>query len=58
MVESIVVKPDNILEIHLNDGTSYIKKWKYSRKDSWTPVMKERARQRAIKQHQGGKNNG
>lgn len=42
------------------DGTTIERKWDdYSRTNSWTPEMKEKARQRALKQHdERRKNNG
>lgn len=49
----IVPKPNHLIYI-LNDGTSVEKVWKdHSRRDSWTPEMKEKARQQALKRNRG-----
>lgn len=49
----IVPKPNHLIYI-LNDGTSVKKVWKdHSRRDSWTPEMKEKARQQALKRNRG-----
>ena len=55
-VKGIIVKPDRILDFRMKDGTILKHYWKHqSRSKSWTPEMKEQARQRSILQHQGGK---
>lgn len=48
---SIEVRPENVLLYKLKDGTEKEVFWSLvSRKHSWTPEMKERARQLAIKE--------
>lgn len=48
-VEVIIVQPDNILEFHMKDGRIIPYEWHYeSRAKSWTPEMKEAARQRSL----------
>lgn len=47
-IDYIVAKPGNVLEIHLFDGATDEIKWTDpTRKDSWTPEMKEKARTRS-----------
>ena len=60
VIKKIVVFPNNTLVFHLLDGRTTERKWEdYSRSNSWTPEMKEKARQRALKQHdERRKNNG
>ena len=54
-VGKIIVMPDRLLEFHMKDGAVINNQWKHtSRSRSWSPEMREKARQRAIKQHQGG----
>ena len=44
-IDYIVAKPNNVLEIHLFDGKIDEIKWTDpTRKNSWTPEMKEKAR--------------
>ncbi len=53
-VEQIIAASSNTIEIHMYDGTVHRRDWKdRSRAESWTPEMKERARQAAM-----GKKNG
>ena len=48
-IRKVKVYPNNELTFHLIDGSTVIKTWNdYSRKNSWTEEMKEKARQRAI----------
>lgn len=50
-VVGITAEDNHILVFHLADGTQVRKKWKYrSRAESWTPEMKEAARQRTLQQ--------
>ena len=50
-IKEIVVLPDTRLMYRLTDGSEQIVSWQNrSRKESWTPEMKEAARQRALKQ--------
>ena len=52
MIDKIIAQPGQILEFHLKDGTIVNKEWKHkSRKDSWTPEMKEKARKKANLQY-------
>ncbi len=54
-VKLIIVNPDNHLAFHFEDLSVIDYKWELrSRSQSWTPKMKEQARKRALKQHQGG----
>lgn len=47
-IDYIIANPNNVLEIHLFDGTTDEIKWiDPTRKDSWTPEMKEKARTRS-----------
>lgn len=59
-VNHIIAKPDNELELHLNDGTVESIHWKdRSRSESWTPEMREKVRQKTMEQNKkrgvGGK---
>lgn len=48
-IERIVIKPENLVEFTLKDGTVRELKWKdRSRSESWTPEMKEAARQKTL----------
>ena len=54
-VKFIIVNPDNHLAFHFKDSSVMDYHWKpRSRSQSWNPKMKEQARKRALKQHQGG----
>ena len=47
---------DNTLTFHLKNGSVEKREWQLrSRAESWTPEMKETARQAAIKQRRGHK---
>lgn len=53
-VERIIVPKPNRLLYVLKNGSSIKKVWKdHSRRDSWTPEMKEKARQQALKRNRG-----
>ncbi|MDD4069275.1 MAG: recombinase family protein [Candidatus Izemoplasmatales bacterium] len=55
-VKQIIVMPNRLLEFHMKDGTIIKHHWEHrSKSKSWTPEMKEQARQRSILQHKGGK---
>ena len=55
-VNQIIVMPNRLLEFHMKEGNILKHRWKHkSRSKSWTPEMKEQARQKSILQHQGGK---
>lgn len=59
-VNHIIAKPNNELELHLNDGTVESIHWKdRSRSESWTPEMREKVRQKTMEQNKkrgvGGK---
>lgn len=55
-VKTIIVKPNKLLEFHMKDDKIIIYHWEHpSRSKSWTLDMKEKARQRSILQHHGGK---
>ena len=57
-VKSIIVMPKNRLVFYMKNGSSKEYTWKeHSRKDSWTPEMREQARLRALEQHKGGAQN-
>ena len=46
-VKSIDAEPGNTLRFHLFDGTESVVRWQdKSRRDSWTPEMKEKAREK------------
>ena len=52
-IERITVRPDRTLEYRLKDGETLTVGWDYkSRKHSWTPEMREKARRRAVEQHE------
>ncbi len=52
-IQRIIVPAHNQLQFVFIDGTVINTEWQHrSRKESWTPEMREAARQRAIKQHQ------
>lgn len=57
-VKAIIVMPNRVLHFQMKDGTIKEYQWTSSRSASWTLEMKEQARQRALKQHQGGAHNG
>ena len=53
-VDFIVAAGPNTIELHLRDGTIRSLEWKdRSRSESWTPEMKERARECALRRHHG-----
>lgn len=52
-VDYMVAQSDNELELHLLNGTVDVITWENSsRKESWTPEMREKARLAAIESHQ------
>lgn len=54
-ISFVEVHPDNKLIFHMNDERVKQYVWTYeSRSKSWTKEMKEEARVRALKQHEGG----
>ena len=60
-IQRIDVLRGNKLIFHLKNGKVIEETWKdLSRRNSWTPEMKEKARQRALAQHsrKAGNNNG
>ena len=58
-VKQVVVMPNRKLIFQLKDGTSIEQYWnKSSRSESWTPEMRGKARNRALKQHKGGVHHG
>ncbi len=57
-VKTVIVMPNRVLQFHMKGGTTEEYQWTSTRSDSWTPEMREKARKRAIKQHQGGAYNG
>jgi hypothetical protein len=58
-VDSIEVMPKRRLVFHMKDGTSREFSWiESSRRESWTPEMKEQARIRALNQMKGRVQNG
>lgn len=63
-VQTIIVKDKNILLFYLKDGTEKSVEWHHrSRRESWTPEMKELARQKTlslnkVKQQERGNQNG
>lgn len=57
-VKEIIVMPNRVLQFQMKDGTIKEYQWTSSRSESWTPEMREKARQRALIQHQGGVLNG
>ena len=51
-IEKIIVPAHNQLRYILQDGTVVDVQWRHrSRKESWTPEMREAARQRALARH-------
>ena len=53
-IQSIDALPDKTLVFHFYDGSTVARHWEYtSRAKSWTPEMKEKARQRALAQRRG-----
>ena len=49
----MVTQSDNKLELHLLNGTVDVITWENSsRKESWTPEMREKARLAALDMHQ------
>ena len=53
-VERITAEPGNVLSFLLRDGTCHAVKWEdESRADSWTPEMKEAARQKTLQRRNG-----
>lgn len=49
LVNYIIVKNNNILEFHFHEGTTKEIHWiDRSRSESWTPEMREKARQRNL----------
>ena len=55
-IQSIDALPDKTLVFHFYDGSTVARHWEYtSRAKSWTPEMKEKARQRALAQRRGEK---
>ena len=55
-VKSIDALPEKVLVFHLYDGSAVERHWEHiSRAKSWTPEMKEIARQRALAQRRGEK---
>lgn len=53
-ISKIIVLPNNQLQFVFKDGSQIKKDWKQpSRKDSWTPEMKEKARQQTLKRNRG-----
>ncbi len=57
-VKKIVAKNNNMLEVHLKSGEISMVQWKdRSRSESWTPEMREKARQRYLARKEG-KDNG
>ena len=56
MVSEIVVPERNILDFHLKDGSIKRIEWQNpSRSLSWTPEMREQARQRALARNRAKK---
>ena len=54
LVEYIIATGPNTLEVHLRDGTVNTLEWKdRSRAESWTPEMREIAREHALRRHHG-----
>jgi len=52
-VDYMVAQSENKIELHLLDGTVDVITWKNSsRKESWTPEMREKARLAALDMHQ------
>ncbi len=56
LIQKIIAKDNQELEYHLANGEVITKKWRHrSRSESWTPEMREKARERAIKRANKGK---
>ena len=54
LVEYIIATGPNTLEMHLRDGTvSTLERKDRSRAESWTPEMREKAREHALRRHHG-----
>lgn len=52
LIQVIIAKDNQELEYHLMNGKIIAKAWQYeSRSKSWTPEMKQKARERALAQH-------
>jgi len=52
-VDYMAAQSDNKIELHLLDGSMDVIAWKNSsRKESWTPEMREKARLAAFDMHQ------
>lgn len=48
-IHSIIAYPDQTLEYHLTNGMVVTKTWRFiSRKDSWTPEMRQKAREKTL----------
>lgn len=48
-ITEIRAEENNVIVFRLDDGSKIVKRWKdSSRAESWTPEMKEQARQRAL----------
>lgn len=55
-IKGIDALPDKTLVFHFKDGSTAERHWEHiSRAKSWTPEMKEKARQRALAQRRGEK---
>ena len=55
-IEKICVKDNNLVDIYLKNGEAITKEWKdRSRAESWTPEMREKARQRELERNIGGR---
>ena len=55
MIESIVIHANGTLEYRMRNGDIKTTTWQVrSRRNSWTPEMKEQARQKALKQNRRG----
>ena len=53
-VDHIIATGPNTLEVHMKDSSVQTVEWKdRSRRESWTPEMKEKARQDALRRHHG-----
>ena len=53
-VQWMVASGPNTLELHMTDGCVRYLEWQdRSRRNSWTPEMKEKARQAALRRHHG-----
>ena len=55
-ITEIRAEKNNVIVFCLDDGSEIVKRWKdRSRAESWTPEMKEQARQRALQARRGKK---